>query len=401
MIVLVLGLIAGAAGYLIGDYKRRPVLGAVLGLFLGLIGIAMIAIIPARRSNESRLSAPDAGGRPGLRCRSVDEPRWAWPSRVADIAPRPGRRGRSSGLVDAGAAPHVVSMSSVSGGSIANGVVVASGDLRRASRGDVESWLQPGLRQWAHDGLFFSGPSTASGSPARSATWSPRRRGSSRRWWRRSAHREAGRRRQSCGRRSGSSSRSVLIVGAVAMRMPSGVIGFGMLLGSLLVLPFAFVAITAATASAWWLFAIWAVAIVLLADRAQAVRSAQRDSGRRAREDPLRRAHDEWARRAARSPRVLRYEPAHGQQRVPHEPDGLGRPTHRRAGGRPHPRDRGAGVCVSPGSVSPRTIDVTPGKQGGTVVLDDGGVYDNMADQWEWGSRTASTTRPVTESQTC
>jgi hypothetical protein len=49
MIVLVLGLIAGAAGYLIGDYKRRPVLGAVLGFFLGLIGIAMIAIIPARK----------------------------------------------------------------------------------------------------------------------------------------------------------------------------------------------------------------------------------------------------------------------------------------------------------------------------------------------------------------
>ncbi len=52
MIVLVLGLIAGAAGYLIGDYKRRPVLGAVLGFFLGLIGIAIIAIIPARKTER-------------------------------------------------------------------------------------------------------------------------------------------------------------------------------------------------------------------------------------------------------------------------------------------------------------------------------------------------------------
>jgi hypothetical protein len=52
VIVLVLGLIAGAAGYLIGDYKRRPVLGAVLGFFLGLIGIAVIAIIPARKRSQ-------------------------------------------------------------------------------------------------------------------------------------------------------------------------------------------------------------------------------------------------------------------------------------------------------------------------------------------------------------
>ncbi len=48
-IALVLGLVGGAAGYLIGDYKRRPVLGAVLGFFLGLIGIAIIAVTPARK----------------------------------------------------------------------------------------------------------------------------------------------------------------------------------------------------------------------------------------------------------------------------------------------------------------------------------------------------------------
>ena len=59
MIVLVLGLIAGAAGYLIGDYKRRPVLGAVLGFFLGLIGIAVIAIIPARKTLRRKTSQVD------------------------------------------------------------------------------------------------------------------------------------------------------------------------------------------------------------------------------------------------------------------------------------------------------------------------------------------------------
>ena len=54
MIVLVLGLIAGAAGYLIGDYKRRPVLGAVLGFFLGLIGIAVISDHPGAQDVPGR-----------------------------------------------------------------------------------------------------------------------------------------------------------------------------------------------------------------------------------------------------------------------------------------------------------------------------------------------------------
>ena len=42
-------LMAGAAGYLIGDYKRRPLFGAVLGLVFGLIGIAVVMIVPKRR----------------------------------------------------------------------------------------------------------------------------------------------------------------------------------------------------------------------------------------------------------------------------------------------------------------------------------------------------------------
>jgi len=48
-ITVVLMLMAGAAGYLIGDYKRRPLFGAVLGLVFGLIGIAVVMIVPKRR----------------------------------------------------------------------------------------------------------------------------------------------------------------------------------------------------------------------------------------------------------------------------------------------------------------------------------------------------------------
>ena len=55
LISLVLALMAAAAGYLIGDHKRRPVLGTVLGLCLGLIGIAVIIVIPARRPADVAL----------------------------------------------------------------------------------------------------------------------------------------------------------------------------------------------------------------------------------------------------------------------------------------------------------------------------------------------------------
>jgi hypothetical protein len=53
-ITVVLMLMAAAAGYLIGDYKRRPVFGAVAGLLFGLLGIAAVMLIPRRRA-EARL----------------------------------------------------------------------------------------------------------------------------------------------------------------------------------------------------------------------------------------------------------------------------------------------------------------------------------------------------------
>jgi hypothetical protein len=51
-IALVLMLMAGAAGYLIGDYKRRPVFGAVVGFLFGLVGIAAVMLIPRRRMRQ-------------------------------------------------------------------------------------------------------------------------------------------------------------------------------------------------------------------------------------------------------------------------------------------------------------------------------------------------------------
>lgn len=63
-------------------------------------------------------------------------------------------------LVDTGAHRDVVSVASVSGGSIANGVIANAGDLTGMSRSDAEAAVRRGLRVAARDGLFFFGPRT-------------------------------------------------------------------------------------------------------------------------------------------------------------------------------------------------------------------------------------------------
>jgi hypothetical protein len=63
-ITLVLMLMAGAAGYLIGDYKRRPVLGAVVGFLFGLLGIAAVMLIPRRRMSQPEGLIADAPRHP-------------------------------------------------------------------------------------------------------------------------------------------------------------------------------------------------------------------------------------------------------------------------------------------------------------------------------------------------
>lgn len=63
-------------------------------------------------------------------------------------------------LADAGRQKDVGVIASVSGGSIANGVVAHEMDYRQASADEVRSKVRPLLRHVAHDGLFFWGPST-------------------------------------------------------------------------------------------------------------------------------------------------------------------------------------------------------------------------------------------------
>lgn len=63
-------------------------------------------------------------------------------------------------LADAGRQGDVGAIASVSGGSITNGVVAHEMDYRQASAADVRSGLRPLLRHIAYTGLFFWGPST-------------------------------------------------------------------------------------------------------------------------------------------------------------------------------------------------------------------------------------------------
>lgn len=69
--------------------------------------------------------------------------------------------GSFAALVETGSNADVVSVSSVSGGSIANGAVAKAGDFRehRQSTAFAEA-MQPTLRVVATDGLFFPGPAT-------------------------------------------------------------------------------------------------------------------------------------------------------------------------------------------------------------------------------------------------
>jgi predicted acylesterase/phospholipase RssA len=63
-------------------------------------------------------------------------------------------------LADAGRQADVGVIASVSGGSIANGVVAHEMDYARASAHEVRSKVRPLLRHVAYTGLFFWGPST-------------------------------------------------------------------------------------------------------------------------------------------------------------------------------------------------------------------------------------------------
>jgi hypothetical protein len=64
------------------------------------------------------------------------------------------------GLAELGVNRDIVSIASVSGGSIANGVMAMRGDYASMSPDEVERAIAPGLRLVAHDGLFYFGPLT-------------------------------------------------------------------------------------------------------------------------------------------------------------------------------------------------------------------------------------------------
>lgn len=64
------------------------------------------------------------------------------------------------GIVDAGEQTRTVSIASVSGGSLTNGLIAADGDFHTYDRAKIEAVLKPGLRVYSHDGLFFPGPRT-------------------------------------------------------------------------------------------------------------------------------------------------------------------------------------------------------------------------------------------------
>ncbi|MFN8167516.1 MAG: patatin-like phospholipase family protein [Candidatus Nanopelagicales bacterium] len=63
-------------------------------------------------------------------------------------------------MVDAGTAPRIDTITSVSGGSFAHGVVAQDVDLASATHDDAERAFSPMVRMIAHDGLFLWGPAT-------------------------------------------------------------------------------------------------------------------------------------------------------------------------------------------------------------------------------------------------
>jgi Patatin-like phospholipase len=68
--------------------------------------------------------------------------------------------GALMGLVDAGVNQRVRVIASVSGGSITNGLLAKRGDFARATPESLSAWLAPGVATFDRDGLFFPGPRT-------------------------------------------------------------------------------------------------------------------------------------------------------------------------------------------------------------------------------------------------
>lgn len=61
--IIVIQIALGILGWVIGNVKNRPILGTLLGLWLGIIGIAIIAFVPAKRipSVDDKVTVDSAG----------------------------------------------------------------------------------------------------------------------------------------------------------------------------------------------------------------------------------------------------------------------------------------------------------------------------------------------------
>jgi hypothetical protein len=86
--VLTFGVIWGICGYFIGKNRGRPVLGAVLGFALGLIGLGIFMLIPRTPEAKARRAAQQAAAA-----------RASLPAEREDniVQPRPGLRPPASG----------------------------------------------------------------------------------------------------------------------------------------------------------------------------------------------------------------------------------------------------------------------------------------------------------------
>ena len=288
------------------------------------------------------------------------------------------------GLVDAGATGGVASISSVSGGSIANGVIARGGDLRTAGRDDLESWLAPGLRQWAHDGLFFPGTRTdpwvgttiglvvlAIGgllSALAASIVAGREWGTD---WVLRATVAVG------------VVLAVAVIAAIKI-LPATIIKANAVVGALLALPLAFAALAAAAESALWLLVIWPIALALF------FFAAKRFGGR---SDA---AVDGLARTICPGPlSALEGRTVHhvfcttnlrtGNNLYLSNRLTWGFPAIFGPAGANTLADAVQASACLPGAFLARTTNVLGGDPVGEVVVSDGGVYDNMADQWEWG----------------
>lgn len=300
--------------------------------------------------------------------------------------------GAALALIDMKMNDSIVSVSSVSGGSVTNGVLAAAGDVRQMNRTSAEACLKVGLEQWAHAGLFFPGPTTnrwLAGTLGRLTTalgslvaLAVAVVGAGRDW--------------SMGSVAWTAAGAAVLVLGVALFMalkvlPGRTIRLAVCAAALLAWPLTFFALLASSRSSWWLFLIVPIVVLVWWE------GIHRFGGRSAIvEDALARTLFGHVDR----PLLLK-------DLAPLPVHHLFCATDLRTGNNLYMSNRLVwgfpGVAARPGTITVgKAVQASACLPGAflardyehlqsdppltrTVVLSDGGVYDNMADQWEWG----------------